>query len=69
MEMVAVKVQAHPKHPPLSPAFLLSLPELMGGSQRPLMCSTWLLFHRHLCSLPAIFSITLISHYMTVIAS
>lgn len=69
METVAPKVQAHPKYPPFSPAFLFGLPELMGDSQRPLICSTWLKFHGYFSGLPAILSITLLSPHMTVIAS
>lgn len=55
---VALKVQAHPKHPLFSPASLFGLPELMmGESWRPLIRSTWLTSHGDLCSFPAVLSI------------
>lgn len=69
METVALKVQAHPKCPLFSPAFLVGLPELiMGDSWRPLLCPTWLKSHGDLCS-SSVLSTTLISPHMTVIAS
>lgn len=71
METEALKVQAHPKYPRFSPAFLFGLPELIVGDSWSslLTCSTWLQLHGNLCSFPAVLSITLKSPHMTIIAS